>query len=181
MRSMTSPRAVSMTIGTRLDSRTLRQTLKPSMSGSITSRMTRSGGSRFSARRPFSGSATAWTTKPNWPRYSVSSAVSRSSSSMISTRVPADERVVMSGEASFRAQRANRRQPRGGARRPGAEAEADDEHHAERGDQRVDRRDDGPVRGERDGERSGGGDRNADDPAAEREQGRFEQELDQHV
>src|SRR5947199_169203 len=52
---MTSPRAVSMMIRTRLFSRMRRQTSKPSIPGSITSRITTSGPSSFNARRPSDG------------------------------------------------------------------------------------------------------------------------------
>src|SRR5437899_1981585 len=60
------------------------------MSGSITSRMTMSGGSTLRARRPSSGWTTARTTKLNRPRYSTSRALSFSSSSIRSTRTPPD-------------------------------------------------------------------------------------------
>src|SRR5438093_8328388 len=65
------------------------------MSGSITSRMTMSGWSTFSARRPSSGWTTARTTKLNRPRYSTSRALSFSSSSISSTRTPADRGVCV--------------------------------------------------------------------------------------
>ena len=65
MRSLSWPRAVSMTIGTGARARSRRQTSRPSMPGSIRSSTTRSGGSasaRSSATRP---SATVSTVKPS--------------------------------------------------------------------------------------------------------------------
>ena len=89
MRSSTPPRAVSITIGTRLVSRTLRHTAKPSVSGIITSSTTMSGASLAIARNPSSGWCAAATANPNGSRYSVSRPQSASSSSISSTRVRA--------------------------------------------------------------------------------------------
>ena len=123
MRSITLPRAVSITIGTRLRSRIFRHTAKPSIPGSITSSTTMSGGSASRARSPSSGRAAGCTLKPNWPRYSPSSAPSASSSSISSTRVRG---AIAAYDPSGRAaQRVDRRQARRLAGRQRAEAEAD--------------------------------------------------------
>ena len=52
MRSVVSPRAVSIRIGTSESARTRRQTSKPSRSGSMTSRTSASKACAFSAARP---------------------------------------------------------------------------------------------------------------------------------
>src|SRR5262245_36416956 len=196
MRSMTLPRAVSMTIGMRLDSRTLRQTAKPSIPGSITSRTTMSGGSALSARSPSSGWATARTAKPNWPRYSVSSAFSASSSSMTSTRAPVEEWAAMVVRSvvrsciihhsavipqSFRSQGLDRRQQRGPAGREGAEAEPGGAGHRQRRAEGRERQAHLPLRAEGDGRGSERARGDPGHPPAERQDRGLGEELDEDV
>src|SRR5438552_5421499 len=86
MRSVSSPRAVSMSTGTSEPARMRRQTSKPSRSGSMTSRSTAWKPPRARSDRPRSARGATVTWRPLFPRYSDTIAASRSSSSIISTR-----------------------------------------------------------------------------------------------
>src|SRR5262245_6132064 len=182
MRSMTPPRAVSMTMGMRLVSRTRRHTAKPSIPGSIRSRTTMSGGSAASAFRPSSGCATAFTTKPNWPRYSVRSAPRASSSSIRSTRVRGLALAIAPYDPSgARAQGLDGRQPRGLARGKGAEAEAGQKRQQERREGRAHRECDLPFRAERHADSPQARRRGPQEPSAHGQERRLAEELDEHV
>ena len=81
MRSASSPRAVSMMMGTRERWRSSRQTSNPDPSGSITSSRTRSGSTRPARSSASAAVPATWVSKPSRPRASASGSVIEGSSS----------------------------------------------------------------------------------------------------
>src|SRR5262245_24837878 len=86
MRSVSSPRAVNIRMGMSDAARTWRQTSKPSRSGSMTSRISASNPPCRNSLSPSAAVGRAVTVMPRAPRYSLTSAARRSSSSIIKTR-----------------------------------------------------------------------------------------------
>src|SRR5512139_2874953 len=127
MRSVSSPRAVSIRIGRSERARTWRQSSKPSASGSITSRTSASQPPAASRRSPSPPLPATLTRRPKRARYSATSAARLASSSIIRTCS------VMRGRHSDACARARfdssaRRQPQrrsrpGARRRSGYEEE----------------------------------------------------------
>ena len=87
-RSITSPRAVSITMGSALSLRMVRQSSKPSISGSITSRMAASKPGPFprNSASPALGRVACYSSNPARAKYAASGRPSSSSSSIRSRR-----------------------------------------------------------------------------------------------
>src|SRR5512146_2938370 len=92
IRSIASPRAVSISTGVSARARSRRQTSSPSMSGSVRSSTRASNGSRASRSSPSLPLPAAETRKPAWPRYSDTISARRGSSSI--SRMRAATRAV---------------------------------------------------------------------------------------